>query len=107
MLRGRALIGDGDGPSGGHGLQSRALVGRIALDRLHQVGDQVVATPQLGLDVRPGVVDVLALLHEAVVRDHADDDDEEQHDRDDQEDDHLSTVGGAAVWRRHLTGAPV
>ena len=57
-------------------LERLPLVGGVALDRVHEVGDQVVATLELDVDVRPGLLggDLLAL--DAVV----DADDEQRHD---------------------------
>ena len=39
----------------------------VALDGLDQVGDQVVATLQLRIDVLPGVIDAVALGDHVVV----------------------------------------
>jgi hypothetical protein len=41
----------------GDGLEGLALVAGVALDRVHQVGDEVVAALQLGVDLGPGLVD--------------------------------------------------
>ena len=57
-------------------------MGGVALHRLHDVRDQVVAAPELRVDVRPGVLDQVLLRDEPVVRDHARDrehDDDPQH----------------------------
>ena len=62
-----------------------ALVGGVALDRLHEVRDQVVAAPELDVDLRPGVLRSVPQPDEPVVDDHAGERHEhEEHDEDDQ-----------------------
>ena len=68
----------------GHRLERATLVSRVALDRLDQVRDQILAALELHLDLRPGVVDAVAELDEAVVE--RDQQTDEQHD--DREDHH-------------------
>src|SRR5262249_43473272 len=60
------------------------LVGRVALDCLDEIGDEVVATLQLNVDLGPGVFRLDLLAHEAVV---SGDGGEDQHDRHDDESD--------------------
>ena len=50
-------------------LERRALVLRVALDRLDEVRDQVVAAAELDVDLRPGVVDAVPQPDEPVVED--------------------------------------
>ena len=57
----------GERPGPGHLLEHLALVRRVALHGLHEVGDQVVPAAQLGVDVRPGVAHQVPLAHEPVV----------------------------------------
>jgi len=59
-------------------------VGGVALDRLHQVRDQVVAPLELDVDLRPGVVDPVPQPDQAVV---AEDEDEDEEDDDHAHDD--------------------
>ena len=72
---GRGLLGRRPGGARGHRASARdvlehlLLVGGVALDRLDQVRDQVVSTPELGVDVRPRVLDEGLLRDEPVVRD--------------------------------------
>src|SRR4029079_6187749 len=49
------------------GLEDFLLVRRVALGGRDEVGDQVVASTQLGVDVRPGVLDQVPLGDEPVV----------------------------------------
>ena len=81
---GRPLRARRGGARLGDGLEGAALVRRIALDRLDEVRDQVVAPLELHLDLGPRVVDAVALLDEAVVeRDHVDhEQDDDDHDGD-------------------------
>ena len=44
-----------------------ALVGGVALDGLDEVGDQVEAALELNVDLRPGVLDLVAPADQAVV----------------------------------------
>jgi hypothetical protein len=60
-------------------------VRRVATDRLDQVGDQVVPPAQLGVDVRPRVLDLLLLRDEPVVRDDPDDEQQDEDPADDGE----------------------
>jgi hypothetical protein len=43
-------------------------VGHIALDRLHEVGDEVVPPLELHVDLGPGILVAVAECDEAVVR---------------------------------------
>ena len=57
----------------------------VALDRVHEVRDEVVATLELDLDLGEGFVDPEPPLNEAVVDpDHEDDDQDDDDDEDDQ-----------------------
>ncbi len=63
-------------------------MGRVPLHRLDQVGDQVDPPLQLHVDLRPGVLDPVALLDEAVVDADRDQHDDHDEDEDDPEGDH-------------------
>src|SRR5205085_3758951 len=54
------------GPGPGDLLEDLALVRGVSLDRLHEVRDQVVAAPELDVDLRPGVVDAVPRPDEPV-----------------------------------------
>src|ERR671934_155255 len=73
-------------------LEGAALVGGVALDRLDEVRDQVVAAPQLDVDLRPRVLGAVPQPDELVV--HPDDDQEQQDDDRDDDDhpDHVPTL---------------
>ena len=60
------------------GLEGLPLVGGVALHRLDQVGDEVVAALELHVDLGPGVLDPVPQLDQAVVHD-----DDDEHDQDD------------------------
>ena len=82
VLGPRASLGDG--------LERAALVRRVALHALDEVGDEVPTPLELNLDLRPRVVDAVALLDEPVVqRDEQERDDDDQRD-DDENPDHGS-----------------
>src|SRR5205085_4615783 len=57
-------------PRLGDAVEGGALVPGIALHRLDEVRDQVVAALQLHLDLRPGVLRAVAQSHEPVVEQH-------------------------------------
>ena len=59
-----------------HGLERLALVGGVALDGLDEVRDQVVAAPELHVDLRPRVLGPVAQPHELVVERDADHDEQ-------------------------------
>ena len=87
--RSRALAtGHGCGPGLHHALEGALLVRGVALDRLDEVRDQVVATLELNVDLAPCLLHEVAQLDEAVV--HADRPEGEQHD--DGDDDELEHV---------------
>ena len=71
---------------GGHGLERAGLVGRVALDGLDEVGDEVVAALKLRLDGLPGVVALVCGANDAVADgnpgegEKSDDDDDQNHD---------------------------
>ena len=67
-LTGDALGALGAAPRLGDLLEGLALVGRVPLDRLDQVGDQVVPAPELHVDLGPTLVGAVPVLHEAVER---------------------------------------
>src|SRR4029450_5200245 len=73
-------------------------------DRLDQVGDEVVAPLQLHVDLRPGVLDPVALGDQAVVEAQPGEDDDADEEHGDDQPDH----DGAMIRRTHLgTRAPV
>ena len=72
------------GARGGDGLERLALVGGVALDRLDEVRDQVVALAELDVDLGPRVLGAVPQPDELV--EHRDDD-EQQHDDDRDDDD--------------------
>ena len=88
-LLGRAGSGgDGRRPGTGDLVEHAALVGRVALDRLDQVRDEVVPAVQLDVDLPPGLLHQVPQPDEAVVRaDDPDEGDHDDHDDDDQDDD--------------------
>ena len=86
-LLGRALGAGGDGRGAGVGDvgQDLLLEAHVALDRVHEVRDQVVAALELDLDLGERLVDPEAPLDQAVVdpdhEDHRDDDDRDDDDQ--------------------------
>ena len=79
------------------GLEGLALVRRVALDALDEVRNEVPAALELDLDLRPGVVDAVAVPDEPVVeRDEHDRDDDDQPD-DDEDPDHDAADSSAAA----------
>ena len=50
------------------GFESAAFVGRVALDCLHEVGDQVAPAFQLYINLGPGILQLVAEADQAVVR---------------------------------------
>ena len=83
--------GSGHGVAGGgHGLKRPGLVGGIALDGLHQVGDEVVPALELRVDGLPGGVALVVLLNDAVVDAHPD----EEQDYDQGNDNDWNNHGG-------------
>jgi hypothetical protein len=91
---GRPLGIDGHVSRLGDLLERLTLVGRIALDGLDEIGDEVVPTLELDVDLGPRRVDPVAEPDEAVVdgdeKDDQQKDDDQQHDEDD---DHLAIIG--------------
>ena len=75
---------DGGGARLGDVGERLLLVGHVVLDGLDQVGDEVVAALELHVDLAPGVVHLVAALHQAVVHARQNGHD---HDHDDDEDD--------------------
>ncbi len=67
QILGRDLHRGGPGAGADHRLQGLALVFGVALDRLHQVGNQVGAPLQARLDVAPGLEHRLLLDLQGVV----------------------------------------
>ena len=67
----RTRGGHGVGAPFNHALEHTALVARVLLDRLHQLGNEVVAALQLYLDVTPGSRDPRTVPHQQVVGDGA------------------------------------
>ena len=86
-LLGRALGTGRDGGGAGVGDvgQDLLLEAHVALDRVHQVGDEVVAALQLHFDLGERLIDSQALLHQAVVQADEDDDEDDDDRADDQE----------------------
>src|SRR5258706_6065463 len=71
------------GPGVGDRLEGAALVAHVALHRVDQVGDQVVAALELDVDLRPGFLRPVAGADQAVVREgqpQPDDDDDRDND---------------------------
>ena len=93
LLLGPALAGHALGPQLRDALEDLLLVGRIALDGRHEIGDQIVAAFELRIDVAPGVADVVAQGHQRVVRH---DDVDQRHQKDDPE-------TRTSSWHHHLT----
>ncbi len=50
-----------------HVFKGLALMARVAFDCLHQIGDQVVASLELNVDVRPRIVGLSLEAHEGVI----------------------------------------
>ena len=73
-----------------HLLEDAALVGRISAHRLDQVRDEVAATLELDVDVRPAGVRFVAQPDEAVVADHRQHEDEGDDAEDDPDPEHAS-----------------
>ena len=71
-----------------HRLERLALVGGVALHRLDQVRDEVVAPPELDVDVRPARLGLVPQPHEAVVRVDEVEDEQDDHRADDDRDPH-------------------
>src|SRR5437588_10640474 len=99
----RGLGADRSRPGRGDGLQGVALVGGVALDRLHQVGDEVVAALELHADLGPGVVHLVPAPDELVVHgdgqpreESREEDDYRDHHR---RDDHVHTPPGQQALR--------
>src|SRR5258706_39645 len=78
---------DGRGARGDDALERALLVLRVALDRLHEVGDQVVAALELHVDLGPRVLGLVPAADQAVVhpghRQDEDDDEQSDPERDD------------------------
>ena len=67
-MGGGLAAGGGGGVAGGdHRLERGAFVLQVALGGLDKVGDQVVAALELDVDLREGVHEAVAQLHETVV----------------------------------------
>ena len=69
---GRAGLGGSAGLHGigagvGDGFERFALMAHVAFHGFDEIGDQVVAALELHIDLRPGVVHVVAQPHQAVV----------------------------------------
>ena len=86
--RRRALRRHRRGARLGDRVERPALVGRVPLHRLDEVRDQVVPPLQLHVDLRPGVVDPVALADEPVEEQHQVEQEQHHHDDDDQEPGH-------------------
>ena len=98
LLRGRARTCDL--------LERCPLVRRVALDRLHEVRDEVVAAAELHVDLGPRVVHTVAQADELVVDE---DDRQREHDDDDDGDDrdgHGATLRHSAAGVRRVAAAP-
>ncbi len=96
-----------------HLLEDAALVGRVSAHRLDEVRDEVAATLELDVDVRPAGVRLVAQPDEAVVADHRQHDDEGDDAEDDPEPEHASPSlealerAARARARRPYDGSPV
>ena len=90
---------------GGHRFEDLALVSRITLDRLDQVGNQIGATLELYVDVRPAPLGLVAEPDEVVEDQDRPDREQNDYSHDDVDDDH---DGGdyRAPCRRRLPGRP-
>ena len=97
---GDAVGRDRLGPGRGHALERRALVRGVALDRLDERRDQVVAAAQGDVDLRPAVLARLASRDHAVVG-QAHEQGQPQHHRcsDDHPDHGREPIGNAAPRR--------
>ena len=93
-LSGRALCarGDGTGARLGDLRQDALLEVHVALDRVDEIRDQVMATLELDLDLGVGLIDAIALRYETVVDPDQDQDQDHQYDDDDDERDHVSLL---------------
>jgi len=90
---------DGGGARLGDLGQRLLLVGHVVLDGLDEVGDEVVPALELHVDLAPGVVDLVAPAHQAVV-DAGEDDPQDDEDHDDDDDrDHPRLLSLAAPLR--------
>ena len=70
------------GPQLCYSVESCPLVFRVLVDGLDEVGNQIVTTLQLHVDIAPGVIDPIAAANKAVVEK---DTDGGQHDEDENE----------------------
>ena len=84
----RALGLHRGGPRLGHLLEGLALVRRVALDGLDQVGDEVVTTLELNVDPGPGFVDPVPRSDDRVADQDEDQPDQQQYGDDDDGYDH-------------------
>ena len=77
-------VGRGDRRVAGldHGFEGAALVGGVALDGLDEVRDEVESALELDVDLRPGVVDLVAAADQAVVHRRSSTRHDHQHDDD-------------------------
>ncbi len=75
-------------PRLGHLLEDLALVRRVPLHRLDQVGDQVVPAAELHVDLRPAVLDAVPERDEPVVREHGPEQQDHDHGDEDPDDEH-------------------
>jgi hypothetical protein len=66
-----------------HAFEQATLVGRVPLDRSHEVRDEVIPATELHVDLGPAVVDAVPQRHETVVDEHGRD----ERDDDDRDDD--------------------
>ena len=100
VLGARARLGDG--------LERAALVCRVALHALDEVRDEVPAPLELHLDLRPRVVDAVALLDEPVVqRDEQERDDDDQRDDDENPDHGSGDSSDVARVTKIMSSSPV
>src|SRR5262249_27528856 len=76
-------------------LERAALVRGVPLDRLHEIGNQVMAPLELHLDLRPGVVDTVTRPDEPVVDpDHPEDEQEDDSHQHEDDPEHCSSLRG-------------
>ncbi len=78
-----------------HRVEGLALVLGVALDRFHQVGDEVVTPLQLHVDAAPGILRTDAQTHQAVIDDDKKKPDHQRQAEQHDESRHFGTSGSA------------
>src|SRR5262245_38012809 len=95
---GRAGLGDV--------LERRLLVRRVALDRLHEVGHEVVPPLELDVDPAPSLLDAVPRGDDAVADEDVDQAEQEKQPDDHDYDDHAVILYGSLVHSKRITHAP-